>query len=282
MATMHSTTGSSTLRRMSLGGASLLLALGLAACGSDEDPGGESTEAGGTSAESGGGDVAAFCEAVVGVEALFGSGPAVDFETATPEEIQAALEEFGAEIEPVLAQVEETAPEEIAEDAATAAGLAREAAGSGDQSVLESEEFLSADAAIDEYMLAECGYEQLEATGVDYEYEGIPDTVTSGTVAVTFHNEGEELHEIGLVRINDGVDLSIEELLALPEEEAMSQVTFTGVAFAGPGESSTTFLSMEPGRYAAVCFVPEGTTHEHEGEGPPHFTLGMVAEFTAE
>ena len=48
------------------------LALSLAACGSDDDSGGsgESTEAGGTSAEGGGGDVAAFCEAVVGVEAL--------------------------------------------------------------------------------------------------------------------------------------------------------------------------------------------------------------------
>ena len=57
---------------------------------------------------------------------------------------------------------------------------------------------------MDEYMLAECGYEQLEATGVDYEYEGIPDSIPAGTVAVTFHNEGEEMHEIGLTATEFG------------------------------------------------------------------------------
>ena len=38
-----------------------------------------------------------------------------------------------------------------------------------------------ADAAMDEYMLAECGYEQVEAVGVDYAYEGIPGSVPAGT-----------------------------------------------------------------------------------------------------
>ena len=137
----------------------------------------------------------------------------------------------------------------------------------GGDTVLEQPEFTEADDAIDEYMLAECGYEQIEATGVDYEYEGIPDTVPAGVVAVTFTNEGEELHEIGVARINDDVTVPVEEVLALPEEEVLSMITFTGVAFAAPGESETTFLRMEPGRYGAACFIPEGTTHDTEGTG---------------
>lgn len=268
-----------TLRRFTVGSAALMTAVALAACGSD-DSGGEDTQAAGTSASETA-DPAEFCDASVELETAFGMGPRVE-ETAPPEEQQAALEEFGATVEPLLAEVEETAPEEVADDVTNSADTVRQALSSGDPSMLDAPEFQEADANIDEYMLAECGFEQLEATGVDYEYEGIPDSVPSGTVGITFANEGEELHEIGLARINDGVTQSLEELLALPEEQLLTMVTPLGAAFANPGESDTVFMNLEPGRYAAVCFVPQGTTHDTEGSGPPHAMLGMVAEFAAE
>ncbi|SDF81058.1 hypothetical protein SAMN05660662_3448 [Blastococcus aurantiacus] len=274
-------TGRTRLRRWSTGSAAVLLAAGLAACGSDDDGGGD-TAAGGTSAAESGADPAEFCEAAVDLEAGFSSGPGPD-ESAPPEEQQAALEEFSATMEPLLAEVEETAPEDISEDVETAAGLVREGISGNDPSVLESAEFQEADDAIDEYMLGECGYEQIEATGVDYEYEGLPDTVPAGVVAVTFTNEGEEVHEIGIARVNDDVTEPVEQLLTLPEEEVFSKLQVMGVTFASPGESETTFLRMDEGRYGAACFIPEGTTHmEAMGSGAPHFTLGMFAEFTAE
>ena len=104
----------------------------------------------------------------------------------------------------------------------------------------------------------------------------------AGVVAITFTNEGQELHEIGLARVNDEVTAPIEELLALPEDEFLSKITFKGAAFAAPDESDTTFMRLEAGRYGAVCFIPQGTTHDTEGSGPPHFALGMFAEFTVE
>ena len=55
-----------------------------------------------------------------------------------------------------------------------------------------------------------------------------------------------------------------------------------GAAFAAPDESDTTFMRLEAGRYGGACFIPQGTTHDTEGSGPPHFTLGMFAEFTVE
>ena len=277
---MQSTTGIRGVRRLIVGGATLALAATMVACGSDDSGGGD-TAAAETSASEGGADPAEFCEASVDLEAAFSMGPAAAPD-APPEEQQAALEEFAAKVEPLLAEAEETAPEEISGDVDTAAGIVREALGGGDPSALEGPEFQEADDNMDEYMLAECGYEQLEATGVDYEYEGLPDTVPAGVVAITFTNEGDEMHQIGIARINDDVTMSVEELLALPEGEAETMITFTGAAFALPGESDTTFLKLEPGRYGAVCFIPQGTTHDTEGAGPPHFTLGMFAEFTAE
>jgi hypothetical protein len=274
-------TGRTRMRRWTTGGATFLLIATLAACGSDDEGGNDSTAAETTAAEEEV-DPAEFCEASVDLESAFSMGPPID-ETTPPEEQQAALEQFGADVEPMLAEVEDTAPEEISEDVTSAAGTVREALSTGDLSALDSPEFQQADDNIDEYMLAECGYEQIEATGVDYEYEGLPDTVPAGVVAVTLINEGEELHEIGIARINDDVTEPVEQLLTLPQDQVFSKLELKGVTVVEPGASETTFIRMDEGRYGAACFIPEGTTSmEMPGMGAPHFTMGMVAEFTAE
>jgi hypothetical protein len=36
---------------------------------------------------------------------------------------------------------------------------------------------------------------------------------------------------------------------------------------------------LEPGDYAVVCFIPTGSGGDTEGDGPPHFTKGMVSYF---
>jgi hypothetical protein len=49
------------------------------------------------------------------------------------------------------------------------------------------------------------------------------------------------------------------------------------------------FVDLEPGRYVIACFLPVGATPENmealesgELQGPPHFTQGMLEEFTVE
>lgn len=260
-----------------------MIAATMVGCGSDDDSG-DSASGGTSSSAAEEADPAAFCEAAVDLEAgLTTGGPEVDFETATPEEIEAALTDYREQVEPLLKEAEDSAPEEVTDDITSLTGQVRQGLESGDDSVFQSPEFMEANAGIDEYMLAECGYEQIEAVGVNYEYEGIPDTVPAGIVAVTFTNEGDEVHEIGVVRINDDVTEPLEQLLTLPEEEIFTKVEFAGIAFAEPSASDTVFLRMEePGRYGGACFIPQGTTHDTEGSGPPHFTLGMFAEFTVE
>ena len=74
-----------------------------------------------------------------------------------------------------------------------------------------------------------------------------------------------------------------QELLALPEEEAMAKVDMVAAVFAPPGDESYSVADLEAGDYAMVCFIPTGASEENpEGTGPPHFIQGMLAEFTVE
>jgi uncharacterized cupredoxin-like copper-binding protein len=131
----------------------------------------------------------------------------------------------------------------------------------------------------------------VEVVGVDYAFQGIPPTATVGT-SFSLRNEGEEAHELVLVRKNPDVTLSFEELLALPEDQALNQVAFLGQVAANPGETASgTVAADAPGDYLAICFVPQGLTQLPEGSlgpdaslpaGAPHFTLGMRQEFTVQ
>lgn len=242
-----------------VGGASFVLAGAIVGCGADDDSADSST--GATSAAA---DPAAFCEAAVDAEATLSVGSRDDVETAT------------------LTAVEDSAPEDISDDVSTLTEKIREWLSTGDDTVFEQPEYIGASEAVDDYMLAECGYERFEATGVDYAYEGIPETLPSGVVAITLSNDGEESHELSIVEISDDATESLEELLALPEDQIGQRITFAGAAFAEAGESDTAFVRLAPGRYGAICFTREGTTPEAEGSGPPHFTRGMFAEIAVE
>jgi hypothetical protein len=122
-----------------------------------------------------------------------------------------------------------------------------------------------------------------DVTGVDYAFEGVPETLPAGPHTFTFANEGEEPHELVIFRIVDEND-TLEDLLALPEAEAESRVEEAGGTFALPGEEGEPAeVELEAGKYAFVCFIPVGTTGEtpeETGDGPPHFTEGMATEFT--
>lgn len=217
-------------------------------------------------------DVLAFCDAFVEVEAAFSGEP----DPAT--------------IGGLIDRVDELAPSAIATDIGTMTTTARTVLSTGDFAAFESDEFGAASEAVDDYLVAECGYETFTVSAIDYAYEGVPERVKSGTVAIEFQNDGTEFHEILLMRRNEGVTEGFAELLGLPEEEAMTKVTMVGAEFAEPGGSGTTFVRLDPGAYAILCFIPVGATPENlpaleSGEfegGPPHFTLGMLAELTVE
>jgi hypothetical protein len=125
-----------------------------------------------------------------------------------------------------------------------------------------------------------CDVETLDVTATEFEYDGIPDELSTGYHVFDFSNEGQEQHEMFAFKINDGVTESVEELLALPEEEVFGKITPVNSAFAFPDDTETGSWNLaSAGNYAVVCFIPVGSVGEAEGDGPPHFSEGMVQEF---
>jgi plastocyanin len=138
---------------------------------------------------------------------------------------------------------------------------------------------------------APSGEADITVTAVDFAFQGIPADVPSGTT-MALTNAGQELHELVVVRKLPTTTETFPELLAMNPEEAQSLVEDVGFAIAEPGQTATDVVTIgEPGEYLAVCFIPAGTTSMPSidpnsseppdlGTGAPHFTLGMLQEFT--
>ena len=226
------------------------LLFGAAACGGDDDD-----------------DAGAFCEAEIELESAIGAedaeaiGPAFEaVSDAAPEDIADAVDTAVAEAERFLAEDSDPTPK-----------------------------FEAAYAEMMTFMKEECGYTDLALTTTEYNFAGLPGEVDAGPAVVTIENLGQEFHEVALMRINDDVTESVEELLALPQEEAEAKVANVASGFAPPGATGYTAADLTPGRYVAMCFVPQGFTMEAmeqmesggaEPDGQPHAMLGMVHEFT--
>lgn len=142
--------------------------------------------------------------------------------------------------------------------------------------------------------------EVIEVHTVDFAFEDLPESVPAGTRLTLVNDSAVELHELVALRIPDDETRSVEELLALPEEElgAMMQGPPAAVLLAAPGGEQVEAIGdgtlTEPGRYAIVCFIPTGVDPdvylkasagkdgppEIDGAGPPHVVHGMHAELT--
>lgn len=231
------------MRRSSLVLSALLVFAGLiTACGDDDD--GEDA--------AGGGDASAFCD---GFLELNETDP-------TPKRIR-----------------------EVAESAPEAAAKAMNDIADGIEE--EGEVYFEGDSAgenfrvVSEAAVEECADTTIDVTASEYAFDGIPEEMDAGIVGVSFENTGGELHELVVfAKGPDAGDATFDELLELGEEEAEGKLLEKGGSFAEPGQTSAGLFELEPGEYVAVCFIPEGTTDDEEGEGPPHFTKGMKAEFT--
>jgi hypothetical protein len=227
----------------------------------------------------------AFCDAVVAAEATFTRGPLVDFATATPEEIDAAVAEHEATLDSLLGATAAASPAGIAPDVATVVDFVRSSLASGED-VASDPDYRAADERVDVFVADSCGYRTVEVSAVEYSFDTIPTSLPAGRTTFVFTNNGAEIHEMVVFRINDGVTETVDELLALPEDEAFEKVTFTGATFGVQRETDTETFELTPGRYVALCFVPIGTTEVEPDDadvaepGPPHFTEGMQAEFT--
>jgi hypothetical protein len=135
--------------------------------------------------------------------------------------------------------------------------------------------WVDSDAAVASVLL------QVQGTATDTAYQGLPGTVRAGTVGVTLTNQGNDAHQVVISRAHDGVTEPFAEILKLPPEQHGQKATALGATDADPGEASTVFFRLTPGRYGAVDFMPQGTISlAKPGSGPPHYKLGIQGEST--
>jgi len=258
-------------RRRRLGAATIaMLAAGsfaLAACGDDGDDSAADDTTENTAASA---DNVEFCENVAAVDAAFAAaGPDEPPDPAT--------------VGPLLDTVEQSAPEDISADV-TAVVTEFKSALSDPASEGPSDEATATLNEIYQWMPENCDATEFAVDAKEYSFEGVPETVAPGVAMVELANNGKEVHELVMVRINDDVDDSLEDIAALPQEEALGKVTPVAVTYADPGSSSFSSANLDEGRYGILCFIPQGATPEamasdQELAGMPHFMAGMLTEF---
>ncbi|MEA2972775.1 MAG: hypothetical protein QOG82_1233 [Actinomycetota bacterium] len=261
-----------------MGALVIVAAFGGVACGDDDDE----TAAPPTTAKA---DFTAYCEASFDLETYFAQDPDVDFETATPEQIQAALATYLQGAKPLVDTVIPLAPPAIKADLDVQVAAFNQALGGADpEQAFETPAVNAAEARTHGFDVDNCGWNQVKVTATEYAYAGLPATLEAGRTSIDLTNNGKELHEVVLLTKNPGVTETWDQILALPEEEGMTKATPQSFTFAAQGDTEYSVVDLAAGDYVAVCFIPQGLTSE-DGPPPaddakPHFALGMKKEIT--
>jgi hypothetical protein len=164
----------------------------------------------------------------------------------------------------------------------------------GDESATSTPAFMDAYAQVSTWAFDNCEFDAtIDVAAVDWAFGGIPLQVPAGEVAFRLTNLGTEYHEMNILRRLDSATQPWEEIapgVMAGEESAMEQVEFVGHAWSPNGDTTGfAFVNLEPGEYAAICFIPIGSKQDMTEEevfsraGPgydAHWQHGMLQEFT--
>jgi len=114
----------------------------------------------------------------------------------------------------------------------------------------------------------------LTVTLRDFEID-MPETMPAGLVTIQVTNEGPEPHEFNILQLEEGKTIDdFQQFMNAPD----GPPPFSSVGgMNGLAGGSTGYLEydFQPGTYVAICFIPSPNN-----EGSPHFTLGMIEQFT--
>ncbi len=210
---------------------------------------------GGTAlAQTGTGDLAAFCAA----------------------RIEANAADTKAENVTVLTKMVAAAPAAVSTPMADLLALVKK---QGDKA-FESKDGTALLATLEPYIYDNCPGKQLAVTAIDYEYQGIPATLPAGVTKIKMTNAApKEDHMMVIAKLTAaGEAMELDKVLALPDKKAGKYIDFENAAFmqAEPGAAGYAPINLTPGKYAYMCFFPEGG----KKNGKPHFMLGMEGTVT--
>jgi uncharacterized cupredoxin-like copper-binding protein len=125
---------------------------------------------------------------------------------------------------------------------------------------------------------------QLTISMTEFAYDGAPDTLPRGETTVNVVNEGEQLHMMGLQRVNEeGITAEqvAQSLNGTPLPTQPTLVHAGGMGELAPGDSGWATLDLDPGVYVLYCLVFDNPTGSG-GPGKLHSQLGMQHVLTVE
>jgi hypothetical protein len=146
-----------------------------------------------------------------------------------------------------------------------------------------------------------------EVIADDYEFRDLPGSVAPGSRLELANASEVEVHELVAIRLPDGEERSVEEIMDLPEDEldeVLSEDEIAMVLLAPPASQAEAVVGDGtldgPGRYLVLCFLPTGADPDEVMDaferfdpevdeaprvpqtGPPHVVHGMLGELTVE
>lgn len=117
----------------------------------------------------------------------------------------------------------------------------------------------------------------LSVSGTEYSFDAA-DTVAAGPTTLRLSNDGEEDHELHLMRLNDGV--AIHQFLQALHQDGLDKALQLGstvghLATIGPGQTADASVDLPEGEYALLCQVTS------PDDSVAHALKGMVKPLTA-
>lgn len=114
----------------------------------------------------------------------------------------------------------------------------------------------------------------LDVVAMDYAFRA-PPRVRAGQVTIRLRNTGTKLHHLQLFKLADGKRLGDLYPLFLKAKSVGEPPAWAmpagGPSAAMPGATIAVTETLEPGRYALICWIPAG-------DGTLHFMKGMAGE----
>ena len=110
-------------------------------------------------------------------------------------------------------------------------------------------------------------------TASDFKLE-MPASVTEGHVSFRLVNNGKELHQAQIVRLEEGKTIADLQNAMKHEGPPPPWLSFVGGPNGiAPGQEANSIASLSPGRYAMICLIPS------PNDGVPHLMKGMLQPF---
>ncbi len=119
----------------------------------------------------------------------------------------------------------------------------------------------------------------LTVTAKDFSFDA-PDTIAAGVTTIRLVNQGKEMHQAQLIKLEDGKTMADLAQASKHPGPPPKWVKFVGGPnAAAPGQQVEATSVLQPGSYAFICFIPspDGKIHLSKGMARPFQVTGQPA-----